>query len=93
MEDLLKQILDKLNQMEETQKQMQLDIKDLKEGQNETNERLIRIESKVDDLEPKNATRHTEILDKIDTLSKDLALVEAVTGKNMADIASLKLVK
>ena len=68
MEDLLKQILDKLNQMEETQKQMQLDIKDLKTGQTETNERLTRIESKLDDLEPKNATRHTEILDKIDTL-------------------------
>jgi hypothetical protein len=72
---------------------MHLDVKDLKAGQHEANERLTRIDSKLDDLEPKNATRHTEILHKIDGLSKDLTLVEAVTGKNMADIATLKLVK
>lgn len=79
--------------LKESQQEMQFDIKSLKQGQNETNERLTRIETKLDDFEPKNATRHTEILNKIDTLSKDLAVVEAVTGRNMTDIAILKLVK
>lgn len=39
-------------------KELKLDIKDLKEGQS-------RIEVKLDDLEPKNTTRHTEILNKL----------------------------
>lgn len=86
MEDLLKQILGKLNSMESDIKELKSDVKDLKEGQS-------RIEAKLDDLEPKNATRHTEILNRIDTLSKDLVLVEAISSKNMSDIAHLKLIK
>ncbi|MBU5269227.1 hypothetical protein [Clostridium cochlearium] len=62
------------------------DVNDLKEGQ-------IRIEKMFEDLESKNATRHTEILSKIDNLSEDLTLVELVSSKNATDIAKLKLIK
>ena len=56
-------------------------------------ERLDKLDLLVEDLDPKNATRHIDIINKIDELSKDLAVVEVVTGKNMSDIAGLKLVK
>ena len=56
-------------------------------------ERLDKLDLLVEDLDPKNATRHIDIINKINELSKDLAVVEVVTGKNMSDIAGLKLVK
>lgn len=82
-----------VNDLKISHEQMQLDIKDLKEGQERIELKLESLDSKFDDLEPKNATRHSEMLSKIDTLTRDLSLVEAVTGKNMADIAHLKLIK
>lgn len=65
---------------------MQTDIKDLKQGQE-------RIENKLDDIEAHNATRHVEITTEIKGLKEDLTVVEAVTGKNMTDIAHLKSIK
>jgi len=55
--------------------------------------KLDDLENKFDDLESKNAIRHTEMLNKIDNVSKEITLVEAISGKNLADIAHLKLVK
>ena len=68
---------------------MKSDIQDLKAGQ-------IRIEQKLDiihDQTAKTCEDVTLINSKLDTLSKDLNVVEVVTGKNMTDIAHLKAVK
>jgi len=89
-----------LEQLHIEVKDMKTDIRDLKEGQSRTEERLARIEDKVDSIENKldnmeaqNANRHIEINGKLNDLSTGLTVVEAVIGKNMADIASIKLVK
>ena len=58
------------------------EIRDLKLGQ----EKLI---NKFDDLEAKNATRHTEINIKLDELKE----LKQVTKENCYDIAKLKAVK
>lgn len=55
--------------------------------------KLNILENKFDDLEPKNATRHIDMINRIDSLSSGLTIVEAISGKNMADIANLKLIK
>lgn len=55
--------------------------------------KLDSLENKFDDLEPKNASRHIEIINRMDGLSKDLTVVEVVSGKNMTDIAYLKAIK
>ncbi len=76
------------------------DVNILKEGQIETNKHLVILDTKVDaisnkldDIEALNASRHTEITSNIINLSKDFTIVEAVTGKNMLDIAHLKAAK
>lgn len=83
MEELLKQILERLNNIEETQKQIQSDIKDLKEGQS-------RIESKFDDLEAKNATRHTEMFVKLNEIGKDAKYIKYKIHENEEEIFDIK---
>ena len=72
----------------------------LKQFKEEVNQRFDKLEDKIDfidnkisELEPLNAKRHIEIACKIDRLTTDLNVVEAVSGKNLADIAILKSVK
>ena len=68
---------------------MNSDIQDLKAGQ-------IRIEEKLDIIHDQTARTCEDVTlinSKLDTLSKDLNVVEVVTGKNMTDIAHLKAVK
>lgn len=77
--DMFKQIIERLDNIES-------DISDLKQGQ-------VRIEIKLDNMEAQNANRHVVLNGKIDSLSKDITVVEAVAGKNMLDIAKIKLVK
>ena len=62
--------------------------------------RFDKIEEKVDiiqeqlsDFEAKTANNHIETISAINSLKDDLVTIEAVTGKNMSDIAHLKLVK
>lgn len=55
--ELLQQIINKLTTIETDIKEIKTDIKDLKQSQ-------IRIESKFDELEGKNANNHIEILNK-----------------------------
>jgi len=72
----------------------------LEQFKKEVNQHFDKLENKIDiidnkisELEPLNANRHIEITCKIDRLITDLNVVEAVSGKNLADIAILKSVK
>lgn len=105
MDPILKEILEKLNKIEENQyttnnrltniesdvstlksdvNKLKSDVTTLKSDVNDLKEGQIRIEKMFEDLESKNATRHTEILSKIDNLSEDLTLVELVSSKAKA---------
>ena len=83
------------------------DVNDLKTEQIKTNERLTNLELGQKEIKEQltgfqneyTETMHTlsNKIDNIDsnikTLKTDLLTVEAVTGKNMADIAYLKAIK
>ena len=107
MEQVLKKILNVLNELKS-------DVNTLKIEQVKVNERLTRLEYKVDKLEigqkeiKENLNgfqdEYTETIQNvsvkidnvdlnIETLKSDLLAVQAVTGKNMADIAHLKAIK
>lgn len=107
MEQVLKKILNVLNELKS-------DVNILKTEQVKVNERLTRLEYKVDKLEigqkeiKENLNgfqdEYTETIQNvsvkidnvdlnIETLKSDLLAVQAVTGKNMADIAHLKAIK
>ena len=107
MEQVLKKILNVLNELKS-------DVNTLKTEQVKVNERLTRLEYKVDKLEigqkeiKENLNgfqdEYTETIQNvsvkinnvdlnIETLKSDLLAVQAVTGKNMADIAHLKAIK
>lgn len=83
MEDLLRQILSEIKSVNNRLDNIEGDVKDLKEGQS-------RIEVKLDDLEPKNATRHTEIFDKIDTVSKDVKFIKHKLHETEEDVFVIK---
>lgn len=107
MEQVLKKILNVLNELKS-------DVNTLKTEQVKVNERLTRLEYKVDKLEigqkeiKENLNgfqdEYTETIQNvsvkidnvdlnIETFKSDLLAVQAVTGKNMADIAHLKAIK
>lgn len=89
MEKMLKEILNKLNTIEE-------DIKYIKVQQNEHGQLLSSLEHKANEhkalLDQLNH-RTANIEGKLKTLEKDLLTVEYITGKNMSDIAQLKAIK
>ncbi|MCW6094565.1 hypothetical protein LAV60_15445 [Clostridium sporogenes] len=65
----------------------------LKEGQN-------RLEKLITELDPKNANRHVELNNKIDTIGKDVKDIKedikklaVVTGQNCIEIEYIKAVK
>lgn len=76
-------ILKILESMQSDIKEIKTDVKTLKDGQ-------CRIEAKLEDLEPKNATRHTELLDKIDTLNKDVKFVKHKLHETEEDVFDIK---
>lgn len=45
------------------------------------------------DYEGKSASNHVDVMNKIDSMQKDLNAMEIVTSKNWNDIAQLKAVK
>jgi len=69
------------------------DVAVLKSDMKELKVEVNKISNKFDDAEAQNANRHLEITTKIDSLTKDLAVLEIVTGMNMMDIGNLKLSK
>lgn len=89
----VKSINTKVLSIEETQKQIQLDIKTLKTDVKELKQGQQEIKDHFIQLDTKNADRHREINHKIDNLSKDISTVEIVTSKNWNDIAHLKSIK
>lgn len=76
MEELLKQILNKIEIMG-------TDIKDLKEGQ-------LRIENKIDELEAKNATTHSNIFHKLNSVENDVKFVKDKLNKTEEDVFDIK---
>lgn len=91
--DEVKTINKGLDNLEHGQADMQNDIKELKQGQERTESKIDSIQNHLIELDSKNADRHVVISGKLDTLAKDITVVEAVAGKNMVDIANIKLVK
>jgi len=79
---------------------IQSDIKDLKDGQKNTNQRLDRIEKKLDTINEQTTDLtefRTETGDKLNNISSDvediketISTVEMITSKNWNDIAKLK---
>ena len=70
-------------------REMQLDIKSLKEEQQKANDKLDRIENKID-ITYDQVARSAE---DITSIKKDLTFVEEATAKNWTDIARLKAIK
>ena len=114
MEQVLKKILNVLNELKSDVNELKSDVNTLKTEQVKVNERLTRTEYKVDKLEigqkeiKENLNgfqdEYTETIQNvsvkidnvdlnIETFKSDLLAVQAVTGKNMADIAHLKAIK
>ena len=100
LESLLMQILEsqnktntRLDKIDNRLNALETDVKSLQEGQGRIESKLDALDDKVGNFEPLNAKRHIEIADKIDKLSANLNVVEAVTSKNWNDIALLKIVK
>lgn len=55
--------------------------------------KIDKIGEKLDVLEASNAERHIEMSQGISKIQQDVIALEAITGKNMTDIAILKAVK
>lgn len=70
-------------------KAMQQDIKELKDEQQKANEKLDRIEKKIDITYDQVARSAEDIIG----IKNDLCFVEEATAKNWTDIAKLKAVK
>ncbi|MCT4509731.1 MAG: hypothetical protein N4A48_13430 [Tepidibacter sp.] len=94
METTLNLILEKLTSMDGEIKKintrldnMEIDIKDLKQGQHEIESKLDVASDKLDDFESKNAQRHIEIIDK---LNADIEFIKHKEFKNEEDIFNLK---
>ncbi|MDK2809512.1 MAG: hypothetical protein PWR27_221, partial [Petroclostridium sp.] len=88
--DKMEQRLDgmglRFDKMEQRFDTMENDIKEIKSDVRTIKEQII-------DLEAKNANNHLEIKTQLDNLSKEISILQVVSGKNMADIAMLKAVK
>ena len=52
-----------------------------------------KITTMVEELDPKNATRHSDIIKSIKILRDDLINVEIITSSNWNEIAKLKKIK
>lgn len=91
--EMFGQILNRLDHIENNVNDIKSDIRDLKSDVILLKQGQGKIENKLDNIEALNANRHIEINGKLDELTTGLTVVEAVTGKNMADIANIKLVK
>jgi len=98
--ELLKVVHEDVNNMKNDISSMKGDISVLKtdaaslqEGQTIIEAKLNKIDNTVTQLDPLNAQRHMEMTHKIDKLSNDLNFANVNIGKNISDIALLKLVK
>lgn len=105
--EILKQILQKLETMDSRLETMDTRLLSLEEGQSklEAGQSKLdvgqqRIEKKLDTFqeqfnehEVKDANRHIEILGVLSELRADITTLEDISGKNLRDIAFLKRAK
>lgn len=92
MEEMLTQILEKLDVLQADAADLKSDVAELKSTTNRIEKRQEAIFEQTAGL----AEFQTEVktsLKEIKSLRTDIATIEAVTGKNMQDIAHLKAVK
>ena len=52
-----------------------------------------KLTNMIEELDPKNATRHTDIIKSIDKLRDDLTNIEIITSSNWNEIAKMKKAK
>jgi predicted nucleic acid-binding Zn-ribbon protein len=83
VEDLLKQMLSEI-------KDIKIDIKELKENQNHANESLGRIESKLDDLEIKNANNHIETMRSLKDINETLDFLTHKENQTEKEVYTIK---
>ena len=86
MEQILNQILAKLNNLEEGQSK-------LEQGQSRIESTLDTFQEQFNEHEVKDANRHLEILGVLSELREDITTLEDISGKNLRDIANLKRAK
>ena len=91
--DLLEKIYVEVQETKSDINILKTEVKSLHDGQTRIEIKLDNLDNKINELEPLNTKRHIEIGSKIDRLSTDLNVVEAISGKNLADIAMLKIAK
>ena len=66
------------------------DVSEMKEEFKGVNERLDRIENKLDDIEANNADRHVYINRELKNIKAGLNKVEIITADNWGEIAKIK---
>lgn len=98
--EISKQILQQLQELKEGQLRLESDVKDLKQGQSKLEAGQNSIETKIDKFqeqfnehEVKDANRHIEIIGAISDIRTEVITLETISGKNLRDIAALKLAK
>ena len=69
------------------------DVSEMKEEFKGVNERLDRIENKLDDIEANNADRHVYINGELRNIKAGLNKVEIITADNWGEIARLKAMR
>ncbi|AHM56378.1 hypothetical protein EAL2_c10800 [Peptoclostridium acidaminophilum DSM 3953] len=93
MEDILKQILSEIGSMKNDISSINKRLESLENKVDGLDSKVDKISEKLDDIEAKNAERHIDINNGISKIQQDVTALEAITGKNMTDIAILKAVK
>lgn len=99
-EEFQKLILDEIKALRQEVGELKQGQIRLEHGQAKLDQGQIKLEQGqkeikliLEELDPKNTSRHLELKESINELRKDLSTVEIVTASNYADIAKLKSVK
>lgn len=96
MQGDIKQMQGDIKQLQADTKQMQGDISTLKDGQQRIENTLTIIynqTARLTEYHTETKAEFEKLNKKVDDISKDVNAVEYISGKNMADIANLKLAR
>ncbi|WP_353096397.1 hypothetical protein [Tissierella praeacuta] len=69
------------------------DVSEMKEEFKGVNERLDKIENKLDDIDVKNADRHLDFIRELKGMKHSVSRIEINTAENWRDIARLKAMR
>ncbi|WP_072890255.1 hypothetical protein [Tepidibacter formicigenes] len=82
-DELLKQILDKINSIDTRLDNIETDIKDLKQGQQEIKDHLIQLDSQ-------NAERHITAFSKLESVDKEVRFIKHKLHQTEEDVFDIK---